>query len=155
VEKETLFVCANKASPNLRDGIGTLAAIPYELEFSGHHRGLIRLKNWIAEHGALSLTLEHAAELACLSPHHFSNAFRKHAGETFKQWRQKARIHWAVSAMASGDRSISEVVSMAGYRDRRAFERAVKRLTGVTPARIGRNPPMLRTATALPQDEKS
>lgn len=110
--------------------------IAYELNFSGRHRGLFRLKNWVAQHGALNLTLSQAAGVACLTPHHLSAAFHKHTGETFKKWRCRVRIFWAVSAIETGKHSIDEVMRLAGYRDRRAFERATKQLTGATPGCI-------------------
>lgn len=116
----------------------SLGSNPYELVFLGHHKGLLRLKQWVALHGALSLTLAQAAELACLTPHHFSAAFHKHAGETFKRWRHRARICWAVHAIETGQHSINEVIHLAGYQDRRAFERAIKQLTGATPGCIRR-----------------
>lgn len=109
---------------------------PYELTFSGCHKGLFRLKKWVSQHGALNLTLSQAAELACLTPHHFSAAFHKHTGETFKKWRCRVRILWAVNAIETGQHSIDEVMHLAGYRDRRAFERATKQLTGATPGCI-------------------
>lgn len=109
---------------------------PYQLVFFGRHKGLLRLKRWVEEHGALTLTLAQAAELACLTPHHFSAAFHKHTGETFKRWRRRIRICWAVSAIEAGQHSIGEVMHLAGYQDRRAFERAIKQLTGTTPGCI-------------------
>lgn len=46
------------------------------------------------------------------------------------------RICWAVNAIEEGRYSIDEVMHLAGYRDRRAFERAIKQLTGATPGWI-------------------
>jgi transcriptional regulator GlxA family with amidase domain len=120
-----------------------LHSSPYELAFTGRHQGLLRLKRWVAQHGALTLTLPRAAELACLTPHHFSAAFHKHTGETFKTWRHRVRICWAVSAIEAGRHSINEVMHLAGYQDRRAFERAIKHLTGTTPGCI------LKTAAGI------
>src|SRR5262249_52829458 len=80
--------------------------------------------------------LSQAAELACLTPHHFSAAFHKHTGETFKSWRHRVRICWAVSTIEAGLHSINEVMHLAGYQDRRAFERAIKQFTGATPGCI-------------------
>jgi len=109
---------------------------PYELKLSGRHEGLLRLHQWVAENGGLRLTLEEAAKIACLEPHHFSKIFHKFVGESFKGWRRQLRISWAVLLIQRGTYSVDEVIRLSGYRDRRAFERAVKALTGVTPGRI-------------------
>jgi AraC-like DNA-binding protein len=92
----------------------------------------------VAKHGALSLTLNEAASIACLERHYFSNKFTELVGESFKEWRCRYRIAWAVQAIAGGRSSITDVMQRAGYSSRRAFERAVKRLTGATPGCIRR-----------------
>lgn len=84
----------------------------------------------------MSLTLGEAARIACLDPCHFSKVFRKHVGIGFRDWRRRVRISWAIAALESGMHSLADVIRLSGYRDRRAFERAVKRLTGATPAHI-------------------
>ncbi len=108
----------------------------FQLSLLAGHQGLLRLKNWIAQHGALNLTLKNAAKLACLSSHHFSAVFHKHTGLPFTVWRQQIRLSWAVKALGSGEYSINDIISLAGYHDRRAFERAVKTHTGCTPGTI-------------------
>lgn len=108
----------------------------FELRFSGRHEGLERLKHWVATNGALTLTLAKSARIACLEPHYFSATFRRHVGESFKQWRCRYRIAWIVREIARDRHSLQEICLRAGYRDRRAFERAVKRLTGSTPGRL-------------------
>lgn len=138
---------------SLQGRIGHAVLDPNDLPFLTRHKGLLRLKQWVAQNGALRLTLEHAAELACLSPHHFSTAFRKHGGVTFKEWRRQIRIWWAVGAIEAGQYSINEVVYLAGYRDRRAFERAVKRVAGATPGCIRRNSEV--SDGACPHDARS
>jgi transcriptional regulator GlxA family with amidase domain len=120
-----------------REQVGSSAVLnPYELKLSGRHEGLLRLQQWVAENGALRLTLEEAAKIACLEPHHFSKMFHKFVGESFKEWRRRLRISRAVLLIERGTYSVDEVIRLSGYRDRRAFERAVKALTGVTPGRI-------------------
>lgn len=138
MDEEALLHGSESSFPASRLSSGSSPQSPTELLLLKRHKGLLRLKKWVAEHGALSLTLECAAELACLSPHHFSTAFHKHAGMTFKQWRHQVRVRWAVNAIETAQYSINEVIHLTGYRDRRAFERAVKRLTGTTPGQIRR-----------------
>lgn len=153
MDKDTAVHEFQALDSSLGSILRSVASNPYELVFSGHHKGLLRLKRWVAQHGALSLTLLQAAELACLTPHHFSAAFHKHTGETFKRWRHRVRICWAVSTIEAGQHSISEVMLLAGYQDRRAFERAIKQFTGATPGCIRKG--AIDADAAYPQAAKS
>lgn len=107
-----------------------------ELRISGRHERLLRLKEWIAKNTALNLTLAEAARITCLEPHYFSQIFREHVGESFREWRLRYRISWALLAMDSGDRALNDIIQASGYRNRRAFERAAKRITGMTPGSL-------------------
>jgi len=115
-----------------------LARRPFELKGPYRQDGLFRLQEWVANHDALNLTLEEAARIACLERHYFSNKFTERVGQSFREWRSRYRIAWAVQAIATGEHSIAEVIYRAGYKDRRTFERTVKRLTGVTPGCLQR-----------------
>jgi AraC-like DNA-binding protein len=107
-------------------------------QLSAQHKGLMRLEKWVAENRvmALRLSLVRAAEITCLEPCHFSKTFLKHVNMNFSEWRRRYRMAWAVVTIASSTYTIDEVVQLSGYRDRRAFERAVKRITGKTPGCI-------------------
>lgn len=126
--------------PEEATGLRSEAIGPHssKLPYAGRHQGLLRLKQWVALRGALSLTLDEAARVACLDPCHFSKVFHSHVGVSFKEWRRSARISWAIMALEEGAHSLADIARLSGYQDRRAFERAVKRLTGETPARIHR-----------------
>jgi two-component system response regulator YesN len=110
-----------------------------ELSMSGRHERLLRLTEWIAKNTALTLTLKEAARITCLEPHYFSQVFRKHVGESFREWRSRYRISWAMLAMDHSPQNINDIIQASGYRNRRAFERAVKRITGMTPGRLRRH----------------
>jgi AraC-like DNA-binding protein len=112
--------------------------ISLELKMSGRHERLLRLREWIAKNTALTLTLTDAARITCLEPHYFSQVFREHVGQSFREWRVRYRIAWILLALDSGHQSLNDIVQASGYRDRRAFERAVKRLTGMTPGDLRR-----------------
>jgi two-component system, response regulator YesN len=109
-----------------------------DLRVSGRHERLLLLREWIAKNGALQLTLLEAARISCLEPHYFSQIFREHVGESFRQWRLRYRISWALLAMNRGEQTLNDIIHASGYRNRRAFERAVKRITGMTPGRVRR-----------------
>jgi len=136
MDEKTPFQHRRLSVPNQEQGPSSVMPNPYELRLSGRHERLLRLHQWVAENGGIRLTLEEAAKIACLEPHHFSKIFHKFVGESFQAWRRRLRISWAVLLIEGGTYSVDEVIRLSGYRDRRAFERAVKALTGVTPGRI-------------------
>lgn len=107
-------------------------------ELSYPHKGLLRLREWVAGHGGARLTRRVAASIACLEPHHLSAVFRDCTGLTFLQWRRGHRIVCALRAIESGIYRLDEVVHLVGYRDRRSLERAIKSTTGKTPAAFSR-----------------
>lgn len=125
--------------PQARERRKRSARAMCRLEVSSRHEGLLRLKEWVETNGALMITLKEAAEIACLEPHHFSKAFRKYVGVNFREWRRRERIAWAVTAIRTGALPLADVVHQSGYRDRRAFERAVKCLLGTTPGGVQAN----------------
>lgn len=110
------------------------------LKLSSRHPGLTRLQYWIAENdvAARRISLEEAARIACLEPCHLSRTFRRLVGMSFKQWRSSYRIAWAVVAVRGGGRTLSQIIQESGYQDRRAFERAFKRIIGKTPGELNR-----------------
>lgn len=110
---------------------GALFAL--EIERLGRHERLMRLGEWIRRNSALQLTLVEAARISCLEPHYFSQIFHEHVGQNFRAWRLRYRISWALHAMSCRECSLNDVIRISGYRSRRAFERAVKRVTGMTP----------------------
>lgn len=118
-------------------------------EFSGVHNGLRRLQLWVAVNGALHLSLRQAAQIACLEPHYLSRVFRRRVGRTFLEWTRGYRIIWAVRAIESGQHSIDEVAKLIGYQDRRSLERAVKAVTGKTPAALQSRPRVARARDVL------
>lgn len=99
---------------------------------SRRHERLLRLREWIAQNTALQLTLAEAARITCLEPHYFSQIFHEYVGESFRGWRFRYRISWALLAMNSDHHTLNEIIQASGYQNRRGFERAVKRVTGMT-----------------------
>lgn len=124
--------------PEARDR-GHRSLVSLELRTSGRHERLLRLREWIAKNTALTLTLTEAASITCLEPHYFSQVFREHVGESFREWRFRYRISWAVLAMDRSHHNLNDIIHASGYRNRRAFERAVKRITGMTPGSLRRS----------------
>lgn len=97
------------------------------------HDGLVRLKKWIARNDPLTLTLRQAAEIASLERHYFSTVFHECVGETFVKWRRRQRVAIALKSLRNGGSSVTQVVNLVGYRERRSLERGMKAIAGATP----------------------
>src|SRR5262245_10105271 len=85
-----------------------------------------------------ALTAGEAARLVRRSESHFRHAFRGSVGITFRRFRLRARIELARDLLRQTEMDISSISEKLGYSDRSAFERAFRRLVGVTPTEYRR-----------------
>jgi AraC-like DNA-binding protein len=79
------------------------------------------IEAWAAHAGVSSRTL--------------ARLFESQLGMGFAAWRQRARFHNAVEALAAG-RPISDVAHANGYRSASAFTAAFRKVMGVSPSGI-------------------
>ena len=103
----------------------------HNLRFTRFER-LRRLKDHVEQHITDDLTRSDAARVVGVEARYFHTYFRQRIGLTFKNWLNSTRVFYAIRLM-SEDLSISEISSMAGFRDLRTFERAFKRYLGYRP----------------------
>lgn len=78
--------------------------------------------------------LTHLAELAGLSPSHFSRAFKASTGMAPYQWQLDARIRRAQARLLDTDASLDEIAEATGFADAVHFGRTFRKLTGAAPA---------------------
>lgn len=100
----------------------------------GRNARLKRVFAAVSRHLERTITLDDAAEIACLSRTYFSAYFRRHTGIGFHYWIEGLRISWAARQLLETDQSINQVAFRAGFRDVRTFQRAFKRHTGKCPS---------------------
>ena len=98
-----------------------------------YYRRLGRVQQFVDEHYADPITLEIAADIACLDKKYFSTYFHSKTGVRFVDWISWVRISHAMELIRREDRAISLVAEASGFSDLRTFERAFKKCTGVTP----------------------
>lgn len=102
----------------------------YLLPKDGH---AVRFHEWLAAgNSPVNLTLRDAARIAALEPHYFSAVFPRWFGESFAIWRRRQRVARAVDELKARRLSVTEVAIIAGYRNRRSLERAIRAVTGGT-----------------------
>ncbi|MGH6646782.1 helix-turn-helix transcriptional regulator [Aquabacterium sp.] len=78
------------------------------------------------------LSFGELASRAATSVRTASRMFPAETGLTFKTWRQRARIVWAIDRLARGD-AIARVSADAGFANGAAFSSAFRQVTGMAP----------------------
>ena len=103
-----------------------------QLGFRPNVWAAIREIERVVEHGE-SLSLPALADVAALSPDHFSRVFRAATGRGVLDYFQRRRVLRAGLLLLDPRHSITEVAHRLGYADGPHLSRMFKRYQGVTP----------------------
>jgi AraC family transcriptional regulator len=95
--------------------------------------------NYIEEHLADQIPLRTLAEIARLSPFHFSRAFKQTFGMPPHRFHTHRRIERAKSLLADPAASVTEVGMAVGFSETSSFSTAFRKATGGTPTRFQRS----------------
>lgn len=85
-----------------------------------------------------ALTVEHLAEVACVSPRQFLRSFKAETGETPAKAVERIRAQTARAQIESGDGSIDSVARRVGFTDSERMRRAFLRVYGQPPQAMRR-----------------
>jgi two-component system, response regulator YesN len=96
-----------------------------------------RILNELASHGG-ALSATDAARLSRRSRSRLRHLFTPMAGMNFRTARLHARVAPACDALVQTDLSIPEIAARLHYSDRTKFEKAFKRVYGMTPTQYRR-----------------
>ncbi|BBI30949.1 hypothetical protein KCTCHS21_03480 [Cohnella abietis] len=89
---------------------------------------------YIETHYHKDLTREQLADIANISPEHFSRMFRKHTGRTFNAHLTLLRIRSAQRSILSGaPPDLNTLAQEVGYKEGSYLSRRFKELTGLSP----------------------
>lgn len=94
--------------------------------------GLRRACDYLVEHHAEQVSLEHLARMAALSPFHFNRLFAAEFGMPPHQFQTLVRVSKAKRLLRDGW-PIPQAAYQAGFFDQSHFSRHFKRVVGVTP----------------------
>jgi transcriptional regulator GlxA family with amidase domain len=83
-------------------------------------------------HGDLSV--ETLARRACMSPNHFSKAFKSVFGEAPKLFVENLRLNEARRRLTRRQKTVLGVAASVGFTDAGAFQRAYQRRFGTRPS---------------------
>lgn len=87
----------------------------------------------------LPLRVAEMAELAGLSPSHFTREFRAALGATPVQWLRKIRVEQAKRRLRESADTLKEIATQVGYADQFYFSRDFKQMTGQAPSAYREN----------------
>jgi AraC family transcriptional regulator len=109
-----------------------------------------RLKAYIQEHLAGSVSVAELSEVAGLSTTHFSRAFGRSFGEAPHVYVVGRRLDRARHLMLTTDMPLSELALACGFSDQAHFSKLFRRHTGRTPAAWRRERRDAMRGTGLP-----
>ncbi len=84
------------------------------------------------------ITLEKAANQACLSPFHFNRLFTHAFGETPHEFVTRIRIDEAKKLLLAENHSVTDICFDIGYESLGSFSMRFRSLTGLSPAAFRR-----------------
>jgi AraC family transcriptional regulator len=94
---------------------------------------------YIEEHLAEPISLATLAQLARLSPYHFSRAFKQSFGRPPHRYHTSRRIERAKALLAKPAQSVTEIGFTMGFSEASSFTAAFRRETGLTPSSYRRS----------------
>jgi len=130
----------------LVESLGTALCIRVARHFVGHlslpaRKGLSperlrRVRDYIEAHLDDELSLTMLADIACLSPYHFSRSFKEAIGVGPQRYVMQRRLERAKRLLRQSHRPIAMIAQEAGFADQSHLTQVFHREMGVTPARF-------------------
>jgi xylan 1,4-beta-xylosidase len=101
---------------------------------SFNRKRLERLLSFVADNYTNpDLTLDTAAQIACLSKYYFTRFFMAHTGQTFHEYLSKVRVGRAAEELTETAFSVTEIAYDCGCASLKTFNRIFKTYTGCSP----------------------
>lgn len=104
-----------------------------------YHDRLNRVLDYLYAHLEEDLSFDRLAEVACLSPYHWSRIYSAMRGETIVATIRRLRLQRAADRLANSDLDIATITTQAGYSSPDTFGRAFKDAFGLSPTAYREN----------------
>jgi AraC-like DNA-binding protein/mannose-6-phosphate isomerase-like protein (cupin superfamily) len=116
-----------------RSSLGASMADPEAVD-AGPPAHVRRALRYVERHFREPLTLAQVAAVAHLSPHWFSEQFRRATGDSFQSYLKRRRLQFARALLESTELGVTEVGHAAGFSDPSYFARAYRSHYGRSPS---------------------
>ncbi len=126
----------------------------FETRIFSYYLPLQRVREFVDRNLSEPIPLRTAARAAGLEEKYFSAFFHRKTGVCFRDWLAARRVERAIEILKQRDDTITSIAASVGFQDLRTFERAFKRLTGVTPRAFKRSVAPEILAPPLPAHEE-
>ncbi|MEK8127123.1 helix-turn-helix domain-containing protein [Paenibacillus filicis] len=103
---------------------------------------------YLENHFVHKITREQLAEMAGITPSHYSILFKQLKGFSPKEYLSRLRVHRAIELMIGGSLTLREIALQVGYKDEFYLSRRFKQQTGAAPSAYNRLSPQ-RVAVLL------
>ncbi len=90
-------------------------------------------QEYIEEHFAEKISIEHLAERSAISKRNFLRRFKRATANTPLEYIQRVKIEAAKKILESTTSTINEVMYDVGYNDTKSFRNTFKKHTGLSP----------------------
>jgi AraC family transcriptional regulator len=130
----------------LAESLGTALCIRIARHFVGHfplpaRKGLSparlkRVRDYIEAHLDADLSLTVLADIACLSPYHFSRSFKQATGVGPQRYVIQRRVERAKRLLCQTHQPLALIAQEAGFIDQSHLTQTFRREIGVTPGRF-------------------
>jgi AraC family transcriptional regulator len=130
----------------LIESLGTALCIRIAQRFVGHlplptSKGLSperlqRVRDYVEAHLDEDLSLTILADIACLSPYHFSRSFKQTTGVGPQRYVIQRRLERAKRLLRQTHQPLALIALEAGFADQSHLTQMFHRETGVTPGRF-------------------
>ena len=98
-------------------------------------RGVLKVRDYVAEHHSESLTLAAACKMASVSKTYFCRFFKRITGHSLGSYQHVIKMQIAEELLRDRRLSVKDVAHRLGYSDANYFSTIYKRVTGSSPRR--------------------
>ncbi|MFY0652204.1 MAG: helix-turn-helix transcriptional regulator [Cyclobacteriaceae bacterium] len=114
---------------------------------------ICQVLDYIEDHLDSKLSLEHLAQVACMSESHFHRSFKKETGRTSLKFIEEIKMSKAYGIIISGSKKVHEITSELGYSDYETFSRVFKKYHFIAPDDLKAIAQKIKSDTGAGSDE--